>query len=330
MIMKYLKNKILLTITLFLSFSNVSNSQIKVMNDGRIFMHGLIPAGFAPIQEIHTQQNTSLNGALNIKNFNSWEHALLIRHSTDSDWQMAVCTSVNRAKSIAYDIYVPNFGHPFWVEGDGKIISNGGYVGSDLNLKTEIKPIEQATQKVNSLRGITYKYKADVETEKNSKDFIAEEKIGLFAQDVEKVAPQAVKTVHDGTKAVNYASLVGLLVEAFNERSAEIKELEAKINFLKENNSNTDDQKSSLIIEEVSKSKKALIINKDLLNNDLSTSLLITDMIGRTIKKIDILNLDDTILINSIDTGIGLFNCSLLQDNKEIESIEFFFGESAK
>jgi hypothetical protein len=48
--------------------------------------------------------------------------------------------------------------------------------------------------------------------------------VGFLAQDVEQVLPEAVKTMNDGYKAVDYSRLTALLVEAVKELKAENEE----------------------------------------------------------------------------------------------------------
>lgn len=86
---------------------------------------------------------------------------------------------------------------------------------SDLRLKKEIKPIPSALEKLALLRGVTFHWK----DAKRS----APEHLGVIAQEVEAVFPQAVTTISDSTlpngeaKAVDYAVLVAPLIEAVKE-----------------------------------------------------------------------------------------------------------------
>ena len=60
------------------------------------------------------------------------------------------------------------------------------------------------------------------------------DEIGLIAQEVELIVPEAVKDSSLTTlKAVNYSGLVGLLVEAIKEQQKQINELK---DILKNNN----------------------------------------------------------------------------------------------
>ena len=89
---------------------------------------------------------------------------------------------------------------------------------SDINLKTNIAPIETPLAKVLAINGVTYDWK---ETGLPS--------VGVIAQDVEKVLPDAVHEDEKGTKSVNYNAIVGLLVETVKEQQKQIDALKTMV-----------------------------------------------------------------------------------------------------
>jgi hypothetical protein len=97
---------------------------------------------------------------------------------------------------------------------------------SDERIKTNIKTIENALDKVILLRGVEYN---DIRIEPERK------KIGLIAQEVELIIPEVVRTGDDGLKGIEYQNLVGLLIEAIKDQQKQINELK---NILKNNNLN--------------------------------------------------------------------------------------------
>jgi hypothetical protein len=113
---------------------------------------------------------------------------------------------------------------------------------SDKRLKEKIKPIENAIDKVESLTGFTYNWNSV--GEEYGWEPPKERQVGVFAQDVEKVLPEAVKTApfdqdHDtegnmfsksgeNFLTVKYEKLVPLLIEAIKELSEKVKILENK------------------------------------------------------------------------------------------------------
>jgi hypothetical protein len=100
----------------------------------------------------------------------------------------------------------------------------GGTVtaNSDEKLKTNIKTIDNALDKVLSLRGVEYDR---IDT--------GDHQIGVIAQEVEKIIPDVVYPKQPApdyeTKSVAYANLVGLLIEAIKEQNVRIEELERKL-----------------------------------------------------------------------------------------------------
>ena len=64
------------------------------------------------------------------------------------------------------------------------------------------------------------------------KDESEKQKIGLLAQDIEKVFPELVSESH-GIKSVNYQGLVPVLINALKEQDIKMKEQQAEIDRLK-------------------------------------------------------------------------------------------------
>ncbi len=87
---------------------------------------------------------------------------------------------------------------------------------SDETLKTNIATVENGLETIKSLRGVTFDWKSN---QKPS--------IGVIAQELEKVFPQLV--TEGDPKTVNYNGLIGVLIEAVKELSAEVEELKKKV-----------------------------------------------------------------------------------------------------
>ena len=111
---------------------------------------------------------------------------------------------------------------------DGDVVAYSTVTNSDRRLKTDIQTIESASEKVSQLRGVEYTW--DHGKRKGQRD------IGLIAQEVEEVVPEVVSEgeLLDGTtaKRVDYAKLVGLLIEANKELQQEVKELKDRVDAL--------------------------------------------------------------------------------------------------
>jgi hypothetical protein len=96
---------------------------------------------------------------------------------------------------------------------------------SDERLKTELKPIDNASAKVASLRAGTGRYLTDAEN--ISRSF-------LIAQDVQAVLPEAVDVSEDAqqTLMLRYTDTIPLLVAAIQEQQAIITALTARVEAL--------------------------------------------------------------------------------------------------
>ena len=90
----------------------------------------------------------------------------------------------------------------------GAITASGDITAfSDKRLKSDIETIDNALDKVMNMRGVSFTKQA-------------EKKIGVIAQEVEKVLPEVVS---DGEyKSVAYGNMVGVLIEAIKELKSQL------------------------------------------------------------------------------------------------------------
>lgn len=135
----------------------------------------------------------------------------------------AFSTKVYDKQACSYGLYSNYYGEDvFYVCGEGYLWCKlGGYFGSDLSMKEDIEEISSPLATILKLHGVRYRYKDDKETDKSKLD----QRVGLIAQEVEKVIPGVVKEMKDGTKAIAYTDLIGVLIEAIKEQQAQIEEL---------------------------------------------------------------------------------------------------------
>ena len=100
----------------------------------------------------------------------------------------------------------------------GNLTGTGNVTGfSDARLKANVQSIQDAVQKVQELRGVTY--------ERIDQPAGSSRLTGLLAQDLIKVLPEAVMTNEHGFMSIAYGNVVGLLVEAIKDLSVEVSDL---------------------------------------------------------------------------------------------------------
>ncbi|MBG8556332.1 tail fiber domain-containing protein [Hymenobacter guriensis] len=92
---------------------------------------------------------------------------------------------------------------------------------SDARLKTDVRPIRNALAGVQALQGRRYRFRAGQGPQG--------EQVGFIAQELEQVYPELVSTDKDGLKAVNYAQLTPILVEALKEQQRQLEQLRTEL-----------------------------------------------------------------------------------------------------
>jgi hypothetical protein len=126
-------------------------------------------------------------------------------------WQTA-----SNSSSGSRQFYVTNIGN-VWARNDITAFS-------DIRVKENIRPIENALEKVVNSRGVIYDR---IDTgEKNG--------IGFIAQELEIQLPDLVKTDDKGLKSVKYQNMVAVLTEAIKEQQTQIESQKSEIEELKD------------------------------------------------------------------------------------------------
>ena len=96
------------------------------------------------------------------------------------------------------------------------------YYSSDERLKDNVKPIENALEKLQKIRGVEFDWN-------DKQDVYEGHDTGVIAQEVQKVLPEVVTEREDGMLAVKYEKMIGLLVESIKDLKAEVDELKQQL-----------------------------------------------------------------------------------------------------
>ena len=126
-------------------------------------------------------------------------------------WETACVTDGSfRIRLEANDVY------GITIDTSGNLVASGDVTASsDRRLKTDIKRIEGALNKVRTLGGYTFTKNDNPST-------------GLIAQEVLEVLPEAVHGTEETYYSIAYGNMIGILIEAIKELSDEVKELKEK------------------------------------------------------------------------------------------------------
>jgi hypothetical protein len=161
---------------------------------------------------------------------------LLLRTTVDSGYQ---CTIGSTAGNLMYFTLGSGNVQMFMGSNSDFYISTNNSQGvrlpvgatswsaySDIRLKNVTGKITNALSDVGTLSAIKFRLKSD----KSNID-----RVGLIAQEVQKVLPEAVDEDQTGMLSVRYTELIPLLVASIQEQQAQIKELQDEIISLKNN-----------------------------------------------------------------------------------------------
>lgn len=112
------------------------------------------------------------------------------------------------------------------VDSDSEIRCVGDVVAfstSDINLKTDIEPIDDPIGKIQKLSGNTFTWKSNAGKRK-----AGTQDVGVIAQEVNAVLPSITRETND-VMSVRYEKLIPLLIEGIKEQQAQIDELKCKL-----------------------------------------------------------------------------------------------------
>ena len=152
-------------------------------------------------------------------------------NNTSSKWWI-VCNDFN---------VVPG-GDMFYVTGNGSCYSYHQYTIGILPTSRALAPIENASGMLSGMKGYYYdsdEFSVSPDELYGNENVIPEaidgllkdaektRSVGMQAEEIEEVLPEAVRHTCDGQLSINYNALIPVLIEAFKEQQARIAELES-------------------------------------------------------------------------------------------------------
>jgi len=181
-------------------FFDVTDNRFKFFEAYRPEVEGNINTGDASFVLAQVQANNFIGDGSLLTQVNAVTVSLTATNTTNATHYVTFTDSATGNENIRTDtglVYNPSSGILEAVDFNST---------SDERLKKNIKPINNALEKVMSLAGVEFDWK---ENDRHS--------IGLIAQQVEQIVPEVVETKEDGYKSISYGKLTGLLIEAIKE-----------------------------------------------------------------------------------------------------------------
>ncbi len=179
-----------------------AQAQIKVHDDGHVSL-GCLTHSYGV--QVHPNGYTSF------------------RTQSNAEWSWATLSYANNNKQkhwiISNSSLAPNV-HPFFVTGDGYIYKQGSWRVADPSIMEEAGAVIGSGIVLDSITGIWYVPTGEGKGEKESG-----RRVGVSAEQVKRVLPEAVTTDENGLLYVDYEALTVFLIEAVKEQRQEIIEL---------------------------------------------------------------------------------------------------------
>lgn len=235
----------------------------------------------------------------------------------------------------------------------GSIASYGTVIiSSDRRLKSDIRPLQSAMDKLSQLNGVSYrKHLPDLHLNEidargvtdevklntircdtlSSNDEVGQnENYGFIAQEFREVFPELVREDNDGYLGIDYISLIPVMVEAMKELREEIdmlksanEDFELRDKNAMENNNGMENsiQSATLYQNAPNPFSSETEIRYYIPNNAGQASMLIFDMQGTLKKQMQITAKGNgSLTINASELPAGMYIYSLIVDGKEIDS----------
>lgn len=192
--------KTLLTIAIVL-LAVVAQAQIKVHNNGLVSLGSLTQSYGV---QVHPLDYTSFRS----------------QHTDNWSWVELSLSNVPKQKHwIVKDL--TNNSHTFFVTTDGYIYKRGSWRVADPSAMSGTSIVTGSGAVLDSITGIWYIPIDEGKKEEKT----SERRLGVSAQQVKRVLPEAVTTDENGLLYVDYEALTVILIEAVKEQRQEITEL---------------------------------------------------------------------------------------------------------
>lgn len=235
----------------------------------------------------------------------------------------------------------------------GNIASYGTvFISSDRRLKSEIRPLQSAMDKLSQLNGVSYKkHLPDLhlneidsrgitdevklntirnDNQSDNDELGQNENYGFIAQELREVFPELVREDNDGYLGIDYISLIPVMVEAMKELREEIdmlksanEDFELRDKNALENNNGMDNsiQGATLYQNAPNPFSSETEIRYYIPNNAGQASMLIFDMQGSLKKQMPITEKGNgSLSIIASELPAGMYIYSLIVNGREIDS----------
>ncbi|MFA6401038.1 MAG: tail fiber domain-containing protein [Salinivirgaceae bacterium] len=319
-----MRNKIIISILFVIAFTLNANSQIKVLNDGKVGIGNSNPT-----------YKLDINGTTRFDNLTDvvldwsgrWSNPNL--YNVDQ-MQLEIGKQDNYINTV--------FSYNYWYIG-------GIYKSSDKRLKKDINKLHGSIDKISQINGMSYLYDLSLISKKfptNIDKDLKRKQYGYLAQDFKEVFPDLVSQTTDslGLYAIDYIGLIPVITEAIKEQQTIIAGLQSEIKLLKSGSGSLKSAQGTTDIISTSTSIASLSQNSPnpfdekteigyyLPETTQNAMIYLYNMNGLQIKSIPIQSKGTgTLIIQGYELQPGMYIYTLIADGKEIDTKRMILTE---
>tara|TARA_B110000285_G_scaffold222628_1_gene277045 strand:+ start:802 stop:2769 length:1968 start_codon:yes stop_codon:yes gene_type:complete len=215
----------------YYSSNVIAGGYYNTISYGSSCTHGFIGSGFKNCIDGYSNDSAILGGRHNLIN-NSQDDVFLVGSFLTASATGAVCELITYMNNTVVTGSLTVGSKDAINATVGRIDATNDIVAfstSDERLKCNIRPIDNALCKVIGVTGNTFDWKELTKEETQTIHGNTGRDVGVIAQEIEKILPEAVTTRDSGYKAVNYEKIIPLLIEAIKEQQKQIDELKSRL-----------------------------------------------------------------------------------------------------
>ncbi|TDE48569.1 tail fiber domain-containing protein, partial [Flavobacterium sp. GT3P67] len=167
-----------------------------------------VSADAATKNYVDTKVSSIVSGADNLGNHTATQNIKLSVNSINNDGQSGKGLSFATRGDASF--------------GQDVTVNGNFYTPSDSRLKNHIETLVNVLQKIEQIRGVSFEYR-------DQHKYATGSKIGVIAQELQRVYPEMVTQGKDGFLKVDYTQLTGIVIQAIKEQQKEIDVLKARM-----------------------------------------------------------------------------------------------------
>ncbi len=336
--------KRILLVSILLTSANLF-AQVKILTGGNLQLLGASPNNTTCAVFGNSTTNQLFGSKVSIYGYIKPALGLSYYTATDN-WGLSSIVTTNQGSTKNWIVDLGGTQHNFFVTSLGAIYyKHTMKMGSDSIFKDNVATVSNPLDIINALRGVSFTYKASafakdsaIKEHISSTDVVTKKHYGFIAQEVRTVLPELVDTLQDTTLAVDYVSMISILVEGIKAQQTQIEDMQAQLyiccggqnalpNKKSGYNNNKNKEQGMQDIKEMGKlqlkkmdavsAANSVTLNCNVPPENNEAYIYIYDLKGEQLKKLTVDMNNGTALIQKGQLKAGMYLYTLIVNGKE-------------